>query len=157
MITTYKLILVLIFTILFYVISKTLFKDAFYGRFENTKSKNMKSFGDNLKESRTRKGISQGKLAELMQIHSAHISRYERNQTVPSVDVVKKFADILEVSADMLIYGTEDEKAQSKITDDELLTMFSKAQTLNEADRNCVKSLIKAFLFQKDMQQQLAQ
>jgi len=116
----------------------------------------MKGFGDNLKEARTKKGFSQGKLAELMQIHSAHISRYERNQTIPSVDVVKKFADILEVSADLLIYGTNDEKAQSKITDSELLTMFSKAQSLDDHDRDCVKSLIKAFLFQKDMQQQLA-
>ena len=41
-------------------------------------------------------------------------------------DVVKKFANILEVSADILIYGTEDEKAKSKITDTELLNMFSK-------------------------------
>ena len=115
----------------------------------------MKSFGDNLKEARTKKGISQGQLAELMQIHSAHISRYERNQTVPSVEVVKKFANILEVSADMLIYGTEDEKAKSKITDTELLNMFSKAQQLNDHDLDCIKSLIKAFLFQKDMQKQL--
>mgnify|MGYP000606977208 FL=1 len=116
----------------------------------------MKSFGDNLKEIRTKKGISQGKLAELMQIHPTHISRYERNQTIPSVDVVKRIADILDVSADVLIYGTQDEKAKAKITDSELLTMFSKAQHLNEHDRDCVKSLIKAFLFQKDMQQQLA-
>lgn len=141
--------------ILLYVVTKTLIKDAFYGIFDLIKSKKMKSFGDNLKEARTKKGLSQGKLAELMQIHSAHISRYERNQTIPSVDVVKKFADILDVSADLLIYGTEDEKAKSKITDNELLTMFSKAQTLNDHDRDCVKSLIKAFLFQKDMQQQL--
>lgn len=117
----------------------------------------MKSFGDNLKEERVKKGLSQGKLAELMNMHSAHISRYERNQTVPSVAVVKKFADILEVATDILIYGTEDEKAKSKITDTELLTMFSKAQQLNETDLHCVKSLIKAFLFQKDMQQQLTQ
>jgi len=116
---------------------------------------NMKSFGDNLKEVRTQKGVSQGKLAELMQIHPTHVSRYERNQTIPSVDVVKRLADILEVSADMLIYGTQDDKAKAKITDSELLTMFSKAQGLNEHDRDCVKSLIKAFLFQKDMQQQL--
>ncbi len=116
----------------------------------------MKSFGDNLKEARTKKGVSQGQLSELMGIHSAHISRYERNQTIPSVDVVKKFADILEVSADLLIYGTEDEKAKSKITDDELLTMFSKAQQLSEDDRKCVKSLISAFLFQKDMKKQLS-
>ena len=91
-----------------------------------------------------------------MQIHSAHISRYERNQTVPSVEVLKKFADILEVSTDLLIYGSEDEKAQSKITDNELLTMFSKAQQLNNNDRDCVKAFLKAFLFQKEMQKQLA-
>lgn len=71
------------------------------------------------------------------------------------MDVVKKFANILEVSADMLIYGTEDEKAKSKITDTELLNMFSKAQQLNDHDLDCIKSLIKAFLFQKDMQRQL--
>ncbi|MFV0555459.1 MAG: helix-turn-helix domain-containing protein [Mangrovibacterium sp.] len=85
-----------------------------------------------------------------------HISRYERNQTVPSIDVVKKFADLLEVTTDMLVYGGEDEKAKDKITDNELLTMFSKAQALGEEDRKCVKSFLKAFLFQKDMQQQLA-
>lgn len=91
-----------------------------------------------------------------MGIHPAHISRYERNQTVPSIDVVKKFADLLEVSTDMLVYGGEDEKVKDKITDNELLTMFSKTQALNEEDRKCVKSFLKAFLFQKDMQKQLA-
>lgn len=132
-------------------------RGAFYDIFEHPKGKRMKSFGDNLKEARTKKSISQGQLAELMQIHAAHISRYERNQTVPSVDVVKKFADILEVSADMLIYGTEEEKAKSKITDAELLNMFSKAQHLSDHDRDCIKALIKAFLFQKEMQKQLAE
>jgi transcriptional regulator with XRE-family HTH domain len=116
----------------------------------------MTNFGDNLKEARTKKGVSQSQLAGLMGIHPAHISRYERNQTVPSIDVVKKFADLLEVTTDMLVYGGEDEKAKDKITDNELLTMFSKAQALNEEDRKCVKSFLKAFLFQKDMQKQLA-
>ena len=116
----------------------------------------MTNFGDNLKEARTKKGISQSQLAELMGIHPAHISRYERNQTVPSIDVVKKFADLLEVTTDRLVYGGENEKAKDKITDNELLTMFSKAQALNEDDRKCVKSFLKAFLFQKDMQKQLA-
>ncbi len=116
----------------------------------------MTDFGDNLKGARTKKGISQSQLAELMGIHPAHISRYERNQTVPSIDVVKKFADLLEVSTDMLVYGGEDEKAKNKITDNELLVMFSKAQALDEEDRKCVKSLLKAFLFQKEMKKQLA-
>ena len=117
----------------------------------------MSTFGDNLKNARTQKGVSQGQLADMMGIHSTHISRYERNQTIPSVDVVKKLADLLEVSTDVLIYGSEDEKVKSKITDDELLTMFSKAQSLSNEDRNSIKAMLKAFIFQKDMQKQLAQ
>ena len=117
----------------------------------------MDTFGDNLKTARTQKSISQGQLAELMGIHPTHISRYERNQTIPSVDVVKKFADLLEVSADMLIYGSEDEKVKSKIKDTELLNMFTKAQSLSDEDRNSIKAMLKAFIFQKDMQKQLAQ
>jgi transcriptional regulator with XRE-family HTH domain len=129
---------------------------AFYGILKSAKAINiMANFGDNLKDARTKKGISQSQLAELMGIHPAHISRYERNQTVPSIDVVKKFADLLEVTTDMLVYGGEDEKAKDRIIDNELLTMFSKAQTLNDEDRKCVKSFLKAFLFQKDMQKQL--
>lgn len=116
----------------------------------------MTNFGENLKNARAKKGISQSQLAGLMGIHPAHISRYERNQTVPSVDVLKKFADLLEVTADMLVYGGEAEKARGRIEDGELLAMFSKAQALGEDDRNCVKSLLKAFLFQKEMQKQLA-
>lgn len=117
----------------------------------------MGDFGDNLKTARTVKNISQGRLAELMGIHSTHISRYERNQTIPSVDVVKKLADILEVSADMLIYGSQDEKAKDKIKDTELLNLFTKAQGLDDQDRDTIKSMLKAFIFQKDMQKQLAQ
>lgn len=45
---------------------------------------------------------------------------------------------------------------KNNLKDHELLSMFTKAQKLNEEDRKCVKSLLKAFLFQKDMQQQLA-
>jgi len=117
----------------------------------------MSTFGDHLKDIRSGKGISQGQLADLMGIHSTHISRYERNQTIPSVDVVKKLADVLEVSVDDLVYGADQEKAKAKIQDSELLAMFSKAQQLNDTDKEAIKAMLKAFLFQKDMQQQLAQ
>ena len=117
----------------------------------------MSTFGEHLKDIRSGKGISQGQLADLMGIHSTHISRYERNQTIPSVDVVKKLADVLEVSVDDLVYGADQEKAKAKIQDSELLAMFSKAQHLNDSDKEAIKAMLKAFLFQKDMQKQLAQ
>lgn len=116
----------------------------------------MTLFGDNLKKIRNAKNISQGQLAEMISMHSSHISRYERNLTSPTIEVVKKIAEKLDVSADVLIYGFEDERAKNNLKDNELLSMFTKAQSLNDEDRKCVKSLLKAFLFQRDMQQQLA-
>ena len=74
---------------------------------------------------------------------------------MPSLEVAEKMANALEVSLDKLVYGSEAEKAQKTITDTELLTMFAKAQLLEDDDRKCVKSFLKAFLFQKDMIKQL--
>ena len=116
----------------------------------------MSSFGNNLKSIRSEKGVSQGQLAELLGIHPSHVSRYERDLTAPSVEMVKRFADALEVSTDSLVYGTGDEKITGQLSDSELLAMFRKAQGLNENDKSCIKTMLKAFLFQKDMQQQLA-
>lgn len=117
----------------------------------------MASFGENLKKIRSAKNVSQGQLAQMINMHSTHISRYERNLTSPTIDVVKKIAEKLDVSADALVYGFEDERAKENIKDSELLNMFTKVQVLEQNDINCVKSLLKAFIFQKETQKSLSQ
>ena len=47
-------------------------------------------FGDNVKKIRTDKNISQQELADVIGIHSTHVSRYERNMAQPSVEIAKK-------------------------------------------------------------------
>lgn len=116
----------------------------------------MTSFGDNLKKIRTAKNVSQGELAELISMHPSHISRYERNLTNPTVDVVKRIADALKVSADELIYGDTQQKAKDKIQDNELLGMFARVQSLKQDDIGCIKSLISAYILKTDLQQKLA-
>jgi transcriptional regulator with XRE-family HTH domain len=116
----------------------------------------MIDFDKNLKELRAQKGFSQEVFSNKVGIHVTNLSKYERGLTIPSLEVAEKMASALEVSLDKLVYGSEAEKAQKNITDNELLTMFTKAQLLEEDDRNCVKSLLKAFLFQKEMIKQLA-
>ena len=116
----------------------------------------MTSFGDNLKRIRAEKNISQGELAELINMHPTHVSRYERNLTSPTVEVVKKIADALKVSADELIYGNTQQKAKDKIQDNELLSMFARVQTLKQDDIGCIKSLINAYILKTDLQQKLA-
>ncbi|WP_269237359.1 helix-turn-helix domain-containing protein [Flavobacterium flavigenum] len=114
------------------------------------------SFGDNLKKIRSDKNISQGDLAKLIEVHATHISRYERNLTSPTIDVAKKIADALEVSTDSLIYGSNDQIISTKINDDELLQLFHKTQFLSQEDINSIKAMLRAFVFQKDIQKQLS-
>ena len=116
----------------------------------------MAIFGDNLKDIRTKKNISQGELAEMIGVHATHISRYERNLTSPSVDVMKKIAEALNVTADQLIYGDAQQKAKDKIQDNELLNMFTRVQTLQKDDVHCVKSMLNAYILKTDLQQKFA-
>lgn len=115
----------------------------------------MPSFGENLKSLRSHRNLSQNELAKLVQMHPTHISRYERNQANPTIDVVRKIAEVLKVSADQLIYGDTQKMAADRIQDSELLNMFSKVQGLKEDDVQCVKSLLNAYLIKSDLEQKL--
>ena len=114
------------------------------------------NFGDNLTKIRTEKGISQKELAEMLSMHATHLSRYERGVTAPSIEVLKKIAEALGVSTDRLIYGADDEKAKGKIKDNDLLNMFSKVQQLDKGELGCVKSLLEAYIFKRNLHQQLS-
>ena len=112
-------------------------------------------FGDNLKKIRSDKNLSQGDLAQAIGIHASHVSRYERNLTTPSIEALKKIANALDVSTDMLLFGTSEEKAKNNIKDNELLSMFSKVQTLDKGELNCVKSFLRAYTLVADLHVQL--
>lgn len=115
----------------------------------------MPSFGENLKQLRSERELSQLELAGLVKMHPTHISRYERGQASPTVEVVRKIAEALNVSADQLIYGDAGRMARERIQDSELLNMFSKVQDLTKEDIHCVKSLLNAYLIKSDLQQKL--
>lgn len=59
--------------------------------------------GDKIKELREGKNISQKELSELVGVSDAMISMYEKNKKGPSVEVVTKLADALNVSTDYLL------------------------------------------------------
>ena len=114
----------------------------------------MVSFGENLKGLRVDKNLSQAELADKIGMHSTHISRYERELTQPTLEVIKKIAEALQVSVDTLVYGTKDEKAKNNIKDQELLTMFTKVQSLDKQDVVCIKSMLNAYILKTDLQKQ---
>ena len=82
---------------------------------------------------------------------------YERGLSTPSIEVVQKIAEVLEVSIDELVFGDKDQKIEQSIKDRELITLFKKVELLSDKQKDTVKELLNAFIFQKDLQQKLAQ
>ena len=63
-------------------------------------------FGDNMMIIRKKKSLSQAALGKLIGTSGDVIGRYERGDIKPSIEVVYKIADALEVSIDFLIGRT---------------------------------------------------
>lgn len=58
----------------------------------------LECFGKNLKEIRMEKGLSQEKLAELVNVHRTYISFLERGLRNPSLLLIEKLANELDTS-----------------------------------------------------------
>ncbi len=114
------------------------------------------SFGQRLKELRLNKKLSQSKLAGLAGLHYTQIGRYERGDSTPSAEVLKKLADILEVSTDYLMEGTTGEVAQSHLHDRELLRQFQQIEKLTDEDKKVVKTFLDAFITKKHLNELVA-
>lgn len=67
-----------------------------------------KAFGVVVREARTRAGLSQERLAFKAGIHPTYLSRVERAEKSPTLDVVDALARALRVEAHTLIKAAED-------------------------------------------------
>ena len=94
-------------------------------------------FGQNMMLIRKQKKLSQAALGKLIGTSGDVIGRYERGDIKPSVDVVSKIADALEVSIDFLVGKTKmklDKKILERIQDIENLNKESKDFVLRVLD-----------------------
>ncbi|MDR0926629.1 MAG: helix-turn-helix domain-containing protein [Ignavibacteria bacterium] len=58
----------------------------------------LNKFGDRVRELRTKKGLSQEKLAELANLHRTYIGMIERSETNITLANIEKIANALNVS-----------------------------------------------------------
>ena len=60
-------------------------------------------FNENLKSAREKKGLSQKEVAEAVGVAKSTYSLYESGNREPNVQTIKRIADVLNVSADVLL------------------------------------------------------
>lgn len=69
----------------------------------------------NLAYIRKKKGLTQLELSGLSGIASNSIARYERGEMQPSIEVAQKLANVLNVTVDELLNGSQSEEWELKI------------------------------------------
>lgn len=67
----------------------------------------MREFGVRLTQLRERLQLSMTQLAGLLGVDYMQVSRYEKGQSLPSLDTAVRLAQVLQVSLDQLLTGSE--------------------------------------------------
>lgn len=76
------------------------------------------NLGENIYNYRTKRNMSQGDLADAMEVSRQSVSKWENNSAVPELDKLMKLAEIFEMTLDELVSGEKAEApAPSPVTE----------------------------------------
>jgi transcriptional regulator with XRE-family HTH domain len=103
------------------------------------------NFPERLASLRKEKNLTQKELAELTSVHVAQIRRYESGTSQPTLDVIRKIAIALHVSADTLIFDKEE-----RGPDDDLRLHFEAVSKLTEEEKETIKELLEGMLLKHE-------
>jgi transcriptional regulator with XRE-family HTH domain len=104
------------------------------------------SFPQRLAVLRKQQGLTQQALAERVGIHVTGLRRYEAGTAQPTLDVLRRIAVSLSVSADTLVFD-DDERGPR---DDDLRLRLEALDRLDDTDKTMVKAFLDAILLRAD-------
>jgi len=109
----------------------------------------MESFGKKLRECREAKGLSQKELANLLNTSYSVIGKYERDEMLPSIEAAKKIAKLIDTTVGYLLGEAHDTNI---LKDPKMMKRLNDINELPEPDKQCVYSLLDAFLAKAKLQ-----
>jgi transcriptional regulator with XRE-family HTH domain len=98
------------------------------------------SLAKKITDLRKERNLTQKELAKSIGVHFSHMSRYERGISLPSIDVVKKIAQVFSVSTDYLLLDDDQVCLATTISDPELLPLFEAVSQMPEQEKRRSKS-----------------
>jgi len=108
------------------------------------------NFPERLSALRKERGFTQQSLADAVAIHVSQIRRYENGQTQPTLDVIRKLAIALGISADVLVFD-QGEREPS----DDLKLQFEVLSQFDEEDRKIAKALLESLILKHNAKQSM--
>lgn len=105
------------------------------------------SIGFRIKKVREDVRMTQRTLAKIVNITIPQLSRYEAGRSTPSISILADIAHALEVPIELLAIGDDRKYASlAKIRDEQLLTLFRRADKLKKPERDQIKWAIEGLL-----------
>jgi transcriptional regulator with XRE-family HTH domain len=98
-------------------------------------------FPDRLAQLRKERGLTQQALADAIPVHVVQIRRYEAGKTQPTLDIIRKLAIALSVSADELIFD-KDERGP----DEDLRLQFEAVSAFDEEDKAVARTVLDSLI-----------
>ena len=103
----------------------------------------MDTFGRKLRDAREAKKFSQAELARQIDSHHSIIGKYERDEVKPTVDVIKKLAQVLSTTISFLMGETEN---QNIFKDPAMLKRMADIESLPQKDKECLLLTVDNFI-----------
>lgn len=103
-------------------------------------------FPERLARMRKERGLTQQQLADRAGVHVVQIRRYEGDVSQPAVDVLKRLAIALSVSADTLLF---DEAERGP--DDDLRLQFEAVSAMSAEEKALAKSMLEAIILKNQV------
>jgi transcriptional regulator with XRE-family HTH domain len=104
-------------------------------------------FPERLAALRKGKSLTQQTLAEKVGVHLTQIQRYESGAVQPTLDVLRRLAIALSVSADMLIFD-KDERGP----DDDLRLQFEAISRMSKEEKRVIKAVLDGMILKHEAQ-----
>ena len=112
-------------------------------RTSKTKNWLTMKFSERLSTLRKERGLTQKVLAEQVSVHITQIQRYEKGSIQPTLDVLRRLAITLSVSADLLVFDKDERGA-----DDELKLEFEAISQFDTEEKAVVKKVLQGLIIQ---------
>lgn len=90
-----------------------------------------------------KKGFSQAELAKQIDSYHSIIGKYERDEVKPTIDVVKKLADVLDTTVGYLLGETEEREL---LKDPSMLRRLNDIARFPEKDKACILYALDAMI-----------
>jgi transcriptional regulator with XRE-family HTH domain len=116
----------------------------------------MMSLGTKIVMMRKQRGLSQGQLAELLNIHQSMVTRWEKDKVLPKRETLSKLAQIFEVKPEELFASSRTEglrQATYAVEDPKLLELLGQLNRLSPKDLEALKSVLEAMLTKARVQE----